>query len=200
MTGETKPREPWGGLNLYQIFNANRRLFALILRRYSIASVDLDDISQETILRALEAQERTEIREPKRFLIGIFKNVARGELARRAKYTEEVLDDLSLERHVSDEPSVEDAVDARARVRALCAVIATLPPQCQRVFVLKHVYGASHRDIAKKLGIALSTVEKHVALGLRRSREQMMRDLNIGTEADNGASILELPQVRAKSE
>ena len=50
-----------------------------------------------------------------------------------------------------------------------------LPVQARRVFVLKKVYGYSQREIAEELGLAQSTVEKHVALAVRRCAEYMSR-------------------------
>jgi RNA polymerase sigma-70 factor (ECF subfamily) len=49
-----------------------------------------------------------------------------------------------------------------------CEAVRQLPLQARRVFVLKKVYGYSQREIASELGIAESTVEKHVALAVRR--------------------------------
>ena len=157
-----------------------------MLRRFKLSRIDIEDLTQETILRALEAERRTTIEEPRRFLVGIAKNVARAELERRSKITAGLLDDFDPDSYVSDEPAVDDAVDARRRMQVFGAAVAMLPPQCQKVFVLKHVYGASHREIADKLDIALSTVEKHVALGLKRCREAMVKELTAAAEAGHG--------------
>ncbi len=48
---------------------------------------------------------------------------------------------------------------------------ADCPTQCRRVFVLKKIYGLSQEEIAAELGIAQSTVEKHIAKGLLLCRE-----------------------------
>lgn len=174
---------------IFGVFQANKGMIASVLRRYSLHQIDIADITQETILRALEAEKRTEIREPRRFLVGIAKNIARTELERRSKMTLELLDDYATETYVSDEPSIDSVVDGRHRMRVFWEAVSTLPTQCQKVFVLKHVYGASHREIAEKLDIAVSTVEKHVALGLRRSREVMLRELS-GDGDINDSSVL----------
>ncbi len=160
---------------VFGVFQANKGLIASVLRRFRLSQIDIADLTQETIARALEAEKRTEIKEPRRFLVGIAKNVAKAELERRSKLTTSLLDDFDPDSYVSDEPAVDDAVDARARMEVFGAAVRTLPPQCQRVFLLKHVYGASHKEIAEKLDIALSTVEKHVALGLKRCREEMLK-------------------------
>ena len=181
---------------IFGVFQANKGLIASVLRRFRLSQIDIADFTQETILRALEAEKRTQINEPKRFLVGIAKNVARAELERRSKMTTSLLDDFDPDSYVSDEPAVDDAVDARGRMRAFGAAVAALPPQCQRVFLLKHVYGASHKEIADKLDIALSTVEKHVALGLKRCREEMLKQQTADNADHPEASILGLDAKR----
>ena len=177
---------------ILNVFEANKGMISNVLRRYAISQIDLADFTQETILRALEAEKRTEIREPRRFLVGIAKNVARTELERRAKYTTELIDDFDADSYVSDEPAVDETVHSRFKMRVFAETVASLPSQCQKVFVLKHVYGASHKEIARKLDIAVSTVEKHVALGLRRCREAVAQYEN-GDKGENsvgGAKVV----------
>lgn len=189
-----KQKEAPSNSKVFGVFQANKGLIAAVLRRYALHSIDVADLTQETILRALEAEKRTEIHEPRRFLVGIAKNLARADLERRAKKTTDLLDDFGLETYVSDEPSVDSVVDARRRLQVLGNAVTMLPPQCQKVFLLKHVYGASHKEIADKFDIALSTVEKHVALGLKRCRETMMNQQSAGSAADDETNILGLEQ------
>ena len=46
--------------------------------------------------------------------------------------------------------------------RALADAIAELPTQCRRVFTLRKVYSLSPDEIAVRLGLSVSTVEKHL--------------------------------------
>ena len=52
-------------------------------------------------------------------------------------------------------------------------IINSLPPKCRDVFVLRWIHGLSQRAISEKLNIAVSTVEKHLAKGLRFCKEEM---------------------------
>lgn len=155
-------------------FLENKPLIATVIRRYLLSRVEVEDLTQEVIARALEAEINREILEPKRFLIGIAKNVARSEIQRRSKSVVGLLDDVSTSVSKAEQPSVEDVVDSRKRMVVFSNAVRELPPQCRKVFVLKYIYGASHKEIASKLGIAISTVEKHVALGLRKCRKYML--------------------------
>ena len=54
---------------------------------------------------------------------------------------------------------------ASARRRVPGRVFRRLPGRVRDVFTLRRVYGLSQREVAQKLGIAESTVEKHMARG-----------------------------------
>jgi RNA polymerase sigma-70 factor (ECF subfamily) len=51
-------------------------------------------------------------------------------------------------------------------------MIARLPGRVRDVFTLRRVYGLSQREVAEKLAIAESTVEKHMARGFLLMLEQ----------------------------
>jgi len=72
-----------------------------------------------------------------------------------------------------DAPSAEDLVDSRQRLRLMMAAIEQLPPQCRRVFELHKIEGLSHAQVAEKLGIARSTVEKHVIAAFRHLSKRL---------------------------
>ena len=71
-----------------QIFNHfidNESIIKKFLRRFSSNPHDIDDICQETILRALNAEKNRDIHEPRAFLFGVAKNVARKALDKKSK-------------------------------------------------------------------------------------------------------------------
>ena len=145
------------------------------LRRFSKNFHDIEDICQETILRALEAERTKEITAPRAFLFGISKNIVCKKLDRESKRLIDFIEDLTPQEYLDTGPSLEERVDSHRQMRKFAEAVRTLPRQCQKVFVLKKVYGYSHQEIAKELGISISTVEKHVAAGLKRCAEHMER-------------------------
>jgi len=80
---------------------------------------------------------------------------------------------LEPERTESAEPGVVQQVMARQELEQLEQAIAQLPPGCRSVLLLRKVELLSHRDIAERLGIAVSTVEKQHARALRLLRERL---------------------------
>ena len=74
-----------------------------------------------------------------------------------------------------------------------CEAVRFLPEQCRRAFVLRKVYGFSQREIAEVMSIAESTVEKHIALGVKRT---MLRMKAVRRSSGLGDSPLDLSAER----
>ena len=129
-------------------------------------------------MRAIEAEQRRRIDSPEAFLFGVARNVVRKQLDRQSRSLIDFVDGLVPEGHPSDDPPLGEGLDNRRRLLLFAQAVATLPPQCQRVFVMKRVYGYSQREIAAKLRISESTVEKHVATGLKRCLDEIEKREN----------------------
>ena len=68
---------------------------------------------------------------------------------------------------VADEPSPEQEVAARDRLRRLAEAVRGLPAQTRRAFELAKLEGLSHHETAARLGVSRKTVEKQVSVALR---------------------------------
>ncbi len=167
--------EKTGVSRVFRVFRNNENAIKKFLWRYVSSRHEVEDITQETILRALQAEKSREIREPRAFLFGVAKNIVRKELYKKSKNLIDFIEDFDNEQNFSYEVDAEGAVDTRRQLILFWEAVATLPPQCQRVFVLKKVYGYSHKEIARRLNISVSTVEKHAAAGLRRCSDHMTK-------------------------
>lgn len=70
-------------------------------------------------------------------------------------------------------PNAEAAMLAREEAIALASAIAALPEGAGRAFRLHKLEGMSHADIAARLGISRSGVEKHIAVAMAHLRRAM---------------------------
>jgi RNA polymerase sigma factor (sigma-70 family) len=123
---------------------------------------DIEDIAQEAFLRAYTAERTRPIEQPKSFLFRIAKHVALSQLTRKARQITDYIEDSGTSAVIQLESSAEDEISARQMLGLHCEAVALLSPQCRHAYLLRKVHGFSHKEIAAHLGIAVSTVEKHL--------------------------------------
>lgn len=154
------------------IYMACRGLMARTVRRI-VGQSDVEDILQEAFVRSFEAESRQTIRDARAFLMRTARNLALDHVSRAAYRTTGPLNPDDEEQYIDGTAQPDAQVDAERRFIMFCQAVGSLPEQCRRVFVLHKVYGMSHEEIASKLGIAPSTIQKHIAKGLLLCFEQM---------------------------
>jgi RNA polymerase sigma factor (sigma-70 family) len=74
---------------------------------------------------------------------------------------------------VSETPPADDAVASRQRLRRLLTLLEDLHPKTQLIFKPHKFEGLSHAEVAAKLGISRSSVEKHVSAAIHHLLEQL---------------------------
>lgn len=134
---------------------------------------DVEDIVQEAFVRVLEAGSKGEIHYRQAYLFRTAHNLALNSLARKSNILEDYIEDFPHLEVLSEGPSLEDTVASQQRFELFCQAAASLPHQCRQVLILRKVYDLSQREVAIRLGIAVSTVEKHLAKGMLRCAAQM---------------------------
>lgn len=138
---------------------------------------EIEDIVQETYVRICEVSEREEIQYPRSFLFKVARNLALDQIKRSESRLSVSRDDetsaLLSEEQMSEDDDIFNQVAAKEEFALLCEAVRALPLQCRRTFVLKKVYGYSQKEIAMDLNISESTVEKHIATGIKRCTQFM---------------------------
>lgn len=140
------------------------------LRRYLARllgnSNEAEDVAHDAYLRIFRSVEERDAREPEALLYVTARRLAINRLKRRS--ISPISPELPpLDSTASREPGVAHQVMARQEWSLLEKAIADLPPRCRSVLLLRKVELLSHREIADRLGIAISTVEKQHARALR---------------------------------
>ena len=146
-----------------------KRYLSRILKRPE----DVEDIAQEAFVRVLEAGSKGEIRYQQAYLFRTAHNLALNALARKANLLVDYMEDFPEPEVLTESIALEETVAAQRRFELFCRAVATLPEQCRQVLVLRKVYGLSQQEVATRLGISVSTVEKHLAKGMLRCTAQL---------------------------
>jgi RNA polymerase sigma-70 factor (ECF subfamily) len=150
-------------------------------KRRSRCVDDAADLAQDTFVR-LSAVDLREIRQPASFLFTTALNLLR-DRARSARTRNEVFSVPAEEAQlICPAPHAERVLDGEQRIRELEAALRELSPKCRAVFVLFHFDDLPQREIAERLRISVSMVEKYVRQAVNHC-ERRLRELNI--EADN---------------
>ena len=153
---------------ILEVFLKNKRAIKVHLKRFFSNADDIEDVVQETFLRGFAAETRHKIAEPKAYLFQIAKNIALDRLRKNALVPMDQLEDSKVSSIILDETqaTAEDMLDGRRKLSIFAQAVAHLPPQCRRAFVMRHIDGFTYKQIANRMDISVSAVEKHLTVGL----------------------------------
>jgi len=172
--------------DLVTAFEKHHSALKRFIARYLSSHHDIEDVAQESFLRAFRAGMEYEVHQPKSFLFRIAKNVAISQLRLKSRQITDSIEEQAGSHLLSSEWTLEDDVVARERLGVQCEAVAALSPQCRRVYILRKVHGMAHKDIAERLGIGQKTVEKHLYKGIASCDRYVREALNDEQGAGHG--------------
>lgn len=146
------------------------RLYELCLKMTK-SPEQAKDLTQE-VFEKLWAHRRSlaEVQHFEAFLVTIARNLVRNFLKKRVFQPE---NDGYMLAYLTQEPDMPDEyLEGRELHAAVASAIKKLPPQLQRVFLLKF-QGFSHDEIAGKLGISKATSKTYVVRALELLRKYL---------------------------
>ncbi len=188
-------------------FLQNEKALKKYLKRFFSRAQDIDDVAQETFLKAFASEAKSEIKAPKSFLFTVAKHTALNEIAKKSNSTTDYIEDSANSNVLEDEAQVsaEQEFDSKQKLIVFSKAVASLPPNCRRVFLLRKMEGLKVKEIARKLDISVSGVEKHIATGLVKCsqyfREQgydpsEFGDIAAARKTENDVTVSKLLRVR----
>jgi RNA polymerase sigma factor (sigma-70 family) len=162
-----------------------------------LPGLEPDDVVQETYARLIQAKNLTAVRNPKAYMFQTAWSVIVTHARRERVVAMETFadfDQLGLE---AETPGPEELAAERDELLQLGEALATLPGKIGDVLRLRRVQGLSQKQVASKLGLAESTVEKHMHRGflllLKYFSERGYRVAQTGA-ASEGAGIQRRPR------
>jgi RNA polymerase sigma-70 factor (ECF subfamily) len=150
-----------------------RRYLARLLGNTSEAQ----DVAHDAYLRVYPMVQDHTAKCPEAVLYATARRLAINKLKRRS-IAPFAPSPAAVDTTASSSPGVVQEVMARQELRQLEQAIAQLPEGCRAVLLLRKIELLSHQEIGKRLGIAVSTVEKQHARALRLLRATLAAAAN----------------------
>ncbi|WP_206485793.1 RNA polymerase sigma factor [Thalassotalea sp. G2M2-11] len=141
------------------------------IMKMSVEQQDVDDILQETFIRVLHSDAQQQIKSPKGYLFVVSRNLVLNKLLQKSKEIHTELDEALLENDVDD--TVEKNLYQKHKFERFSKVLSALPEKHRRAILLRKLYCLSHKEIAKKMNVSVSSVEKYIASGLKQCKQAL---------------------------
>lgn len=143
---------------------------------------EVHDLRQEVYIRVYEAAAKARpTTSPKTFLFQTARHLLIDRVRRSRVISIEGVADLDVLNVLVDDVSPEKRAHARQELNLLARAFGRLSPKCREVIWLRRVDQLSQREVAARLGITESSVEKHVIKGTR-----LLADAVFGNDMPKG--------------
>jgi RNA polymerase sigma factor (sigma-70 family) len=134
-----------------------------MIARHTNGRADPEEILNTAYLRLERYQESRAVKDPVGFLVRTAKNLVVDEY-RHAQITARYLTDAQQrERDLDESPLQDEVFAARERLERVKKGLAQLPPRTREIFLMYRLHDMKCRDIAAKVDLSESAVEKHIA-------------------------------------
>jgi RNA polymerase sigma-70 factor (ECF subfamily) len=137
------------------------RLRAAIQRRGN-SREDAEDLVQDAFLRFEQQPDKTGVREPDKFIARTAFNLSVDARRRRLRSPISGADFDGLE-FPDRSPDPSEVYRTRERLRRLSEGLRSLSPRSRRILLAQRLEGLTYPEIARREGISVSAVEKHIA-------------------------------------
>jgi RNA polymerase sigma-70 factor (ECF subfamily) len=149
------------------------------LQRKLESSADAAELAQEAYLRLYRLEHPEQLDNARAFLFQVAANLAVDQLRRRSLHYRFLRNEQAQQS--GGEPadingssaSPEEILDAREKLARIYQAVERLPERCRQAFLLHRVSGLSYSDIARELGVSVSSVEKYILQALKHCREEL---------------------------
>jgi RNA polymerase sigma factor (sigma-70 family) len=163
MTGVSDDRARWLAEH---VLPCESGLRAWLVRR-RVADLDVDDIVQEAYAVLAELKTVEHIRNPRTYLYSVAHSIILQHVRRLRIVAIETMAEVDRLGVYSEEPTPEEALSDFQELRVIARLVAALPHKCSEAFILRKVEGLSQREVAERMHISESTVEKHIGKAIR---------------------------------
>jgi len=123
---------------------------------------DVQDLVQEVLVRLAVRGDGASIEKPEAYLMRTATNVWRDFLRKKKTHAETAHDEFMEEKHVREDEGPDDLLEGSEAVEGILRALDELPERTRHVFVLCRVEGMRQKNVARRIGVSVSSIEKHM--------------------------------------
>ncbi len=123
---------------------------------------EVDDLVQEVFLRIVRRGDSQDLDRFEGYVFETAASVLKDRFRRRRVRMSASHVSFEPDLHGQTDVSPEQTILAREALRSTTRAIMALPERTRTIFVLRRLEGLTHPEIARRLGLSLSAVEKHM--------------------------------------
>ncbi len=123
---------------------------------------EAEDLAQEVFARLIQRGNIRDIKMIRGYLFEAANNVLVDWLRRNRARGGGLHDQIDIDLPDDTGFEIERVLVAREELLRVTATLLELPERTRSIFVLRRFEGMKYKDIANRLGLSLSTVEKHM--------------------------------------
>lgn len=157
------PTESESANGVARQFRAMRGKLLGWIRRRVPDPTEAEDLLQETFLRVTQRDAADAVANVEGYVYRTAESVLADRRRRRRVRHADAHILLEPDDHHAEDADALRALLAKEKLRRVAASLMTLPERTRAVFVLRRIEGLRYGEIAKRLKVSVSTVEKDMA-------------------------------------
>lgn len=158
--------EPRDRVHSFDAFSREQQPALLHFLRLRTHEEDARDIAQESLARLLRYRDSEPVEAWRPLLYRIARNLLHEQWRRAQSHREQHNVPVEAVELPDPAPPPDLAIQQAQQQAWLREAMLSLPPRCRQVFVLVRIDGLSQGEVARRCGISVKTVEKHLAVAL----------------------------------
>jgi len=131
-------------------------------RSYRLNSADAEDLTQDVFVRLARPGSWTNLLKPEAFVFTLARNLVRDRARRlhtKAAAKSVAMDDIDLS---CERPTPDRSLELEQSLALVDDALASLRPHTREAFLLHRVSGESYAEIAARMNVSVSMIEKHI--------------------------------------
>lgn len=141
---------------------------------------DEADLAQDACLRLVETSRREAVAAPAHLLFRIARNLVIDRMRSRARTARLFQAAEIQDQYRCPAPDPERVLLASERLRRALRAIEAMPDRRREAFLLHRIDGLSYSQIARRMGVGIKAVEKHISSAML----QLVRDMQTEERGD----------------